>query len=121
MADHIVVTLLALEHGHLQVLHMPPSGLQISLVVSISGKLLGILAPTVSTRPVDLTLLAADLAICSFLPPEFESHFGFQKSCQDGFDGLQGRCFRLLLHCFDDLFAFFSLEMLDRNGYTHRC
>src|SRR5579859_4241945 len=113
MAEHIVVTLLALEHGHLQVLHMPPPGLQISLIVSISGKLMGILAPAVSTLPVDLTLLATDLAICSFLPAEFESHFRFQKSGQDGFDGLQGRCLRLLLHCCDDLFAFFPLEMLD--------
>jgi hypothetical protein len=98
---------------------MPPSGLQISLVVPISGKLVGILTPAVSTRPVDLTLLAADLARGSFFPPQFEGHFRFQKSGQDGFDGLQGRCFGLLLHGLDDLLAFFPLEMLARNGYTH--
>lgn len=33
--------------------------------------------------------MVADLAICSFFPPEFESHFRFQESGRDGLDGLQ--------------------------------
>jgi len=98
MADYIVVTLLALQHGHLHVLSLPTPGLQISLVVSISDQLMGILAPAAATRPVNLTLLAADLAIRSFLPPQFESHFRFQQSGLDRCGRLQDRSFGLLLH-----------------------
>lgn len=119
LTDPIVLTLLALQHGDLHVLHVPPSRFQRSFVVPLSGELMGIAAPTVATPPVDLVLLAADLAAGSFFPAQFESHFRFQKCGQDGFDGLPGRCFGLLLHGFDDRLAFFPLEMLAQNGYTH--
>ena|GEM_PF-6377489 len=40
-ADHIMPTLLAFQHGHLQVFQMPPSRLQIAQVLPIAGKLIG--------------------------------------------------------------------------------
>jgi hypothetical protein len=100
---------------------MPPSRLQASLIMAIPHKLIGILASTVATRPVDLPFLAADLAIGSFLPASLEFHFGFQKLRQEGLNRFQGRGFGLPLHGFDDFFAFFPLEMADGNCSTHRC
>src|SRR2546427_6098290 len=61
--DHIVMRVLALKHWDSQALDVTPSRLQASFVMSIPYKLIGILASTVATRPVDLPFLAADLAI----------------------------------------------------------
>jgi hypothetical protein len=67
-ANHIVVALLALQHGHLQMSHLSPSRLQIPSIISISRKLIGILASAISTLPVNLACLAPDVAIFSFFP-----------------------------------------------------
>ncbi len=65
--DPIMMAVLTLKHWDSRVLYMPPSCLQISFIVPITRKLIGIPASTVPTHPINLPFLAADVAIGSFL------------------------------------------------------
>ena len=66
-ADHVMLTLLALQHGHLKVLQMAPSRLETPPVMPIAGKLMGICASTGGTCPLDKALSATDLTRNSLL------------------------------------------------------
>src|SRR5438874_3791762 len=114
-----MLTLLALQHGHLQVLQMTPACLQIASVMAITGKLMGIATTTAGTLPVNRTLNAAHLTGLSLRSSQFGCHLGFQKSHQDRPDGVQGGGFRLLLDGLKDGLALLGLEFALGKGYTH--
>ena len=65
-ADHVMLTLLTLQHRHLQVFQMAPSRLQISSVMPIAGKLIGVRTSTRGTLPINRMRCAADLTGSSF-------------------------------------------------------
>jgi hypothetical protein len=67
LTDHIMETLLTFQHGNTQSLDISPSGLEISSIVSILEKLIGILTSTVPTFPLTLTWLATDPTCSPFL------------------------------------------------------
>lgn len=114
-----MTTALTLQHGNAQSLEMSPSRLHIPPVVSISQELIGVLASTMPTFPLNFALLTPDMACFSFFPSQLAFYFGFSTSFEDLLDRLQCGLFGLSLDFFDDFFALFPLSGLDGNVSTH--
>jgi hypothetical protein len=71
----------------------------------ITGKLVGILAPTLSRLSVDQTRLGAHSSRFAFLASSLGCQLFFQKQRQQGTDHGQGGLLQLLLDLFNDRFA----------------
>src|SRR5260370_445705 len=77
IADHIMLTALTFQHGHMQVFNDSPACLQLTPIMAISDELVGITAPTMLAFPVDGSLLALSLPWLAFLSPQFRCHLRF--------------------------------------------
>ena len=75
----------------------------------ITDTLVGIVASTLSTVPINLPRLTADSPWLPFLPSQFGLLFGFQKRRDERGDRLQGSRFGLLLYFLEDVCSFLTL------------
>jgi hypothetical protein len=107
--NHIVLTVLAFQHGHLQIIEMTPACFQAPTVMPITRKLVGIRASALPTVPINLACLRTHPSWFSFLPAQFRRHLFFEKGGEHWLDRHQGGSFRLLLYFLQHVFALCSL------------
>lgn len=91
-------TSLALEHGNLQAIHMPPTRFQGSTRMSIPPELVGVATPTVAAIPVNFADMLADAPRDSFPPSQFRGHFFFTKLGEQGADHFDHCLLQAFLH-----------------------
>ncbi len=119
LANDIMMTVLALQHGDPQMIDMPQFGLQRSLVMPVSRELMSILTAALSAFPVNFAGLLTRLTWTAFFPSSFCRYFCFQTGHYSSLACLQSGFFDLFLDCFNDLFAFFPFDTGWRNCSTH--
>ena len=86
--NHIVMAALTFHHRNGQRLKVTVPCFQIPLIMAVSREVIGILASTMPTFPVNFSLMAPGSAGLSFFSSQLRRHFCFQAGAQHLFNGL---------------------------------
>jgi hypothetical protein len=86
--NHIVMAALTLHQRNLPRVKVTVPGFQIPLIMPVSREVMGILASTMPTFPVNFLLMATGSAVLSFFSSQLRRHFCFQAGAQHLFNGL---------------------------------
>jgi hypothetical protein len=119
-ANHIVMAALTLHPRNLQRLKVTVPGFHIPFRMPVSREVMGILASTMPTFPVNFLLMATGSALLSFFSSQLRRHFCFQAGAQHLFHGLSRSFLHLFLHVLNDFLAVFPLETGHRHCSTQR-
>src|SRR5205807_3567261 len=109
LASHIMLAALTFQHRHRQVLNESPACLQFAPIMAIPDELVGIVAPTLPTFPVDSSLLALGLPWLALLSPEFHCHLRFHHLGDHLSNCLLGHFLHVALDLLQDRFPFLIL------------
>src|SRR5581483_7668871 len=111
-------TLLTFHHGYAEITEMTPTCFPIPLILPLSGKLVSILASTVSTSPVDDPRLSTNVPWITFLSSELGGDLSFQKLLYDELHCRSSGGFCLFLHRLPPFLALFTLYLALRKEET---
>src|SRR5256884_3974164 len=109
IADHIMLTALTFQHGHMQVFNDSPACLQLTPIMAIPDELVGITAPTMLAFPVDGSLLALGLPWLAFLSSQLGCHLRFHHLSHHLSNCLLSHFLHVALDLLQDRFPFFLL------------